>query len=110
MCLQTIRPDLEKEVNKLKKDSKGYIKLWKVFSVNRKDELRGIFYDRTFYDGKNTSKEGPGFHCFTSITGAKNWWPGLNLLTVPVKVKPTWIKNVGTQAGRRAVTCKHIII
>ncbi len=119
MCLSTIKPNLKKEVAKLKIESDGYIWLAKTFNV-RTGFLTGACREFEFYKGKNTAKGGiigrrnnrykAGFHCYLTKKAARTWygWQGW------VKVKPEWITAIGFQNGGGVsaivVVCKHIII
>jgi len=116
MCLNTIRPNLKKEISKLKVHSDGYIWLWKVFGVKSDNALSGCCRNFVFYEGKNTARGGKitngaftypaGFHCYISKKAAEENWCGH---VQQVKVRKSWITSIGLQWGT-VVVCKHIII
>jgi hypothetical protein len=135
MCLSRVYKGKEKTetIKELEIRDDGYVWLWKVFGVNFDDTLTGQFKKHTFWDGKNTARhriirslgnyrEGrqypSGFHCFTSKYAADKWRLnsnrdcalGASRITVPVKVKKSWIVAVGNQSNKETIVCKHIII
>ena len=129
MCLESLGSHQKKCIKKLETREDGYVWLWKVFDLDKEDNLVAQFHDYNFYEGKNTA-EGDvvldlnkyrsslqyklGFHCFTTENDAHDWLEeiidtGRNRVIVPVKVRKTWITAIGYQGGL-VVVCKHIII
>ena len=130
MCLSGFG-DLEVGIKALRFTKRGYTTMWKVFGVDRNDELVGDFGRYSYYEGKNTAvtdylielfhwprRYQAGFHCFITKEAAKKWLlctGGCGKDVVPVKVRKAWITTVGHQntlyQGRLAVAiCKHMII
>ena len=134
MCLNTRKKLKEKKafIKSLKPERDGYIWLWKVFGCWSNGELTGQFKRYDFYEGLNVAKGTvirdlygdedytqytPGFHCFTT-KGAAIWWMnnsntrralGVERIIAPVKVRKSWITDVGVQSNRTAVVCKKMI-
>jgi hypothetical protein len=133
MCLDILSNKVNKKshIADLAIEKDGYICMWKVFDVDKDDNLVAQFHNYNFYEGKNTArgkiilnfdgdearvKYEPGFHCFKDEEEAANWSQGCNndsgreRVTYPIKVKREWITSVGSQGWRRVFVCKHIFI
>lgn len=134
MCLGHGQVKKRTFIKKLKFEEDKYIKLWKLFDIDKEGNLVAQFHDYTFQKGKNTAtgktittykgyisnyQYKPGFHCFIDKKDAEKWLKqirptGRSRTIVPVKVRKSWITNVGYQEFqfdyRLALVCKHIFI
>lgn len=130
MCLDWAGNNLKRSVRELEIREDGYVWLWKVFDLDKEDNLVGQFHKYDFYEGKNTAKGQivldysryiatiqyePGFHCFLDKKAADDWAKyakntSRERVIVPVKVRKTWITTIGEQDSTKVVVCKHIII
>ena len=134
MCLDAVRKPAEaKRVTRdldIKKDK--YVRLWKVFCIDKDGCLVAQFKKYQFYEGKNTAKGEtitnihgrkdnniqytPGFHSFTTKHDAEGWinisndFLRLKKEVYPVRIKKAWITDIGVQGGRVVVVSKHIVI
>lgn len=135
MCLDSTKVKADRKIitDALEVNKNGYITLYKVFTVNKHQELMPQFKKFKFFQGKNTADgdtitglEGqksdlqykPGFHSFTTKSSAEFWGKYSNrsyfnhkeVVVYPVKVKKEWIINVGVQDDMIVVVSKHIFI
>jgi len=131
MCLDSSKTKQKAFIRDLKFGKDKYVKLWKVFDVDEEDNLVAQFHDYKFKKGKNTAKGEfiktysggksdyqykPGFHCFSNKKDAEAWeFESNNMynrkrVVLPVKVRKSWITNVGIQSGNLVLVCKHIFI
>ena len=132
MCLSSISSNKARDIKRLKVDSRGYIKVWKVFCVSDGGYLHPQYNYRNswFYEGKNTACSGnlysyhsgrsykSGFHCFITKEDARKWKLHHGGHMQSVLTRPRWIVALGKQGANggpggtqvRSIVCKHIIV
>jgi len=131
MCLDSSKTKQKAFIRDLKFGKDKYVELWKVFDLDAEGNLVAQFHNYNFNKGKNTArgtcireylggKSGyqyePGFHCFIGRESAISWKKdaknnyGRERIIKSIKVRKSWITNIGYQDDHLVLVCKHIVI